>query len=555
MSQNQTKYSNEEINNVYAFNLKNEEIHISEAESGRKGYYCLGCKREMQAVLSIISGRISYFRHDAKAVKGQGKCTYSDETYRHRIAKEILARLKRIKVPPVYKYPPNGNSGKVYQLADAKLIEAHSVGVERSFFEDDNGEIHCQKSEIPINEKHLLIRPDLTFFDTDDNPILFIEIVVTHKVTDEKVIKLKRLGVDTVQIRIPKDSPQEIEKSFLHTQNIKWIYNNEEQRTDYISIPEGSTEGVPSIDDEQRKLFAESTKCRSAQINNLIRTINRCLESKLYRGIEGGLESELSRVEGNAERVRSQLHELQGEINVEVEGRFRDRREQFRVRETESFVEEREFQRYFKDLEGRYFAKRRLLETQIRTAIAGIGGNAESFETRRSNLEREARKVDGDIRQGERRIEENIADRERLASELRISFEANKSFEEHETKRIQHSIDELPNKFEKLAVGVRNEFKYLEDTEKREIGDIEKFEIEFDKHVEEGRRDLEGRFKNIREGIVESIKVRDDRSNSEFAGKLKDLIKNGALLIHFEEAQTANRRYKYAWECFKSGAY
>jgi len=55
-------YSSEEINNVYASNLKGEEIHISEADSGRKGYYCLGCKREMQAVKAHVVGRISCFQ-------------------------------------------------------------------------------------------------------------------------------------------------------------------------------------------------------------------------------------------------------------------------------------------------------------------------------------------------------------------------------------------------------------------------------------------------------------------------------------------------------------
>lgn len=91
-----------EENNVYANNVKGKVIHISEACSGRKGYFCLGCERELQAIISKIENRISYVRHDLKAVKNQKKCTYSDETYRHKLAKEILQRIKKIKVPVVY---------------------------------------------------------------------------------------------------------------------------------------------------------------------------------------------------------------------------------------------------------------------------------------------------------------------------------------------------------------------------------------------------------------------------------------------------------------------
>lgn len=555
MGQNIPKYNNEEINNVYAFNVKNEEIHISDAQSGRKGYYCLGCKREMQAVISIIVGRISYFRHDAQSVKGQPKCTYSDETYRHKLAKEILLSLKKIKVPPVYKFPPIGHEGKVYILSEARVVEAFSVGIERNFYEDENGQIHTQKSNIPINEKHLLIRPDVTFFDENEKPVLFIEIVVTHKLTDEKRIKLKRLGIDTVQIRVPKDSPQEIEKSFFNTQYLKWIHNNEEQRTEYISIPEGSSEGILPIDEEQRKLFAETSKCRAAQIKNLTRTIERCLESKLYRDIKGGLESELSRVEGNTERAGEKLSELQDKIRLGIEKQYRERRDKLAGEQTEFLNEEGMFQGYFKDLEGRYLAKRRFLEAKIRTAIEGIGGNGQSVEARRIDLEREATKVDGEIgylQGGIEQIKRELGERQQY---LRLHFESIEKFEAEEIEGIQTQFNELPNKFEKLENGLRAEFQYLEETERREIADIEKFENEFDNHLEQGRSELEGKFKNIREGVLKSVEIRDAGGNSEFAGKLKELIKNGTSLTHFEKAQWDNRRYRKGWECLNSGAY
>ncbi len=56
-------------NNVYAKNVEGDDIHISEAKSGRKGYYCLRCTREMEAVKQTIQFRTSYFRHVAIGAK------------------------------------------------------------------------------------------------------------------------------------------------------------------------------------------------------------------------------------------------------------------------------------------------------------------------------------------------------------------------------------------------------------------------------------------------------------------------------------------------------
>ena len=75
---------NTEEQNEFAENVKEEVIYILDAESGRKGYFCIGCKTQMQAVRTKIKGRKSYFRHDATDVKkNQRQCTFSNENYRH----------------------------------------------------------------------------------------------------------------------------------------------------------------------------------------------------------------------------------------------------------------------------------------------------------------------------------------------------------------------------------------------------------------------------------------------------------------------------------------
>lgn len=306
--------------NVYALNTKDETIHISEAESGRKGYFCLGCGRELQAVKQTKENRISYFRHDHNSLKGEGLCAYSDETYRHQLGKQILLNYKKVKVPAVYKYPPKNSVGLIANLiSKEKYIEASFGKAELTFYEDDNGEIHYEKMSQDSTQKHQLIRPDITFFDNQSKPILLIELVATHKLTEEKKQRIKCLGIDCIQITIPKDSPEKIEKVFDSTKNTKWIYNYEQESREYIPTTLPGGEGVSLIDEDQRKLFEESYKCRVSQIGNLIRTIRRCLESEQYAGIVGNLESEISRVEGNSDAERKDIERIRADYKLRIE--------------------------------------------------------------------------------------------------------------------------------------------------------------------------------------------------------------------------------------------
>ena len=231
---NQSRQAISKEQNEYAKNVKGEPIFILEAESGRKGYLCIGCGEEMEAVRKIKNiHHKSYFRHCAKDVEIERKCTFSNQDYRHRLAIDILQRTKRIKVPNLYKYAPDGSQAIL--LEETQFIEAHSVRAELTFYEDDEAKVHWGKNPETDN-KNLLIRPDVTFFDIHGKPILLIEIVVSHKLDDEKKAKIKRLGIDTIQITIPKDSPENIANNFLVTKNTKWVFNHVEQNTFFYSI-------------------------------------------------------------------------------------------------------------------------------------------------------------------------------------------------------------------------------------------------------------------------------------------------------------------------------
>lgn len=485
-----------EENNVYAFNIEGIEIHISQAKSGRKGYFCLGCKREMQAVISRKENRTSYFRHDPKDVKKDSKCVYRDETYRHKLAKNILQRLKKIKVPALYKYPPKDTEGQAYLIEEAKYVEASEVKIERTFYEDEFGKISYGRNP-EIDERYLIVKPDVTFFDSEGNPVLFIEIVVTHKITLNKLVRLKRLGINTVQIKIPRDSPENIENNFHVTKNIKWAYNYVEERSEYLRTTNRDSEGIPPVDELQKELFEESVRCRLAQIGNLIRTITRCLESKPYSDAEEGLRSALSRVKGNTERNRQGLEQLREEHRQRVYRTFEDRFEE--VGKNELSIEEETWRiaEKYQELESRYNTKANSIkeeerdnESRIQKEIDSLGGEGSSIEERKRQLNREEEKVDADLRSAQEKLKDIGGRRKRL-----------------------------PSYYEAVGTGLRNEFSESERT------------------------------------AIEAIKSRSFRGNDRLSTEIKETLQTRELIGTFKTALQHKNRKREAWECFKSGAW
>ncbi len=472
LSQNQ-----EEIQNLYAYDIKDNIIYIDNAISGRKGYYCMGCKREMQAVKFKIQKYQSYFRHDAQAVKHTGKCTYSDETYRHKIAKEFLQMTKRIRVPAIYKFSPDGK-GLAYKISESEVIEAHEVRNELSFYEDNYGNIKWGGND-EDDDKNLLIRPDVTFFNNLGKPVLFIEIVATHKPNSEKLLKLLRLGINTVSVTIPRDSPENIEQTFSNTKRTKWIYNYEQESTEYIQFSQSGAEGILHLDEEQRKLFAESTKCKKAHINNLIRTIRVCLESEQFREITGKIKSELSRVERNTEELKRDI-----ERKVEVFGDPIEKAESYEIREFNSArngIEEniREVKSRYQNLERRYNTKRRELEEKGRILDDGIlkaernfGGTGANFERRRTtnlkrreDFQRNAASTTESLNQLLYASKSESRDAEENKSRLSTEFEQLNQEAERAITENQRSRERLPSKYQAIEAELRAEF----ETKNRDI--------------------------------------------------------------------------------------
>ena len=526
--------------NEYAEDIKGKPIYILDAESGRKGYFCIGCKNEMQAVKSKIKGRKSYFRHDATDIKkNQRKCTFSNQNYRHSQAILILNRIKRIKVPTLYKFPPKNSEGKAYKLRDSHFINAKYTKAELTFYETDEGDVKFGKNP-EVDSRNLLIRPDVTFFNAQNEPILLIEIVVTHKIDSKKLAKIRRLGIDMVQITIPKDSLENIEKSLLAGQKIKWIYNNEQERTEYIFLPKIDSEGVSQIDELQREFFEESFECRKSQISNLIRAITKCVESQHYRGIEKQFRKEILRAEINTERTQNELKKVRNRIREKVHSRFEKRRRILKAKREEIEREEKTF-------EQDYEAKERNLEFEFNR-------DQKAIKERSGILEERYLKRRGEIEKQQKEIRESI---------IKVEFFESSEAEYREKERaIGHEIESIEARIERDQRDRRNiplQFKQLKAKEherfEHEKGRIRERRKNLPSIYRNQEDELETEFREIRERRTAQIKNEDYYEATDFSSRLKKILATRDILNDWDEKQLAYERNKAALGYFRKGTY
>ncbi len=483
----------EHIENIHAYDEEFNGIYIGdvpyEERGKRKAYFCLGCKRRMVAVVGT-GKRKKHFRHDVVRKPGEKKCTYSDETYRHDFAKQFIQKSKKIKVPALYKIDPSNRKEPALLLREAKIIEGTTVLVERYIYEDESGHIVYQGNRDSTGKKTLLIKPDAILLDEKDNPILIVEFVATHKPDVEKITRLKRLGIDAVQLFVPKSSLEEIEKSFSVTKNTKWIYNQVEDETNYLEFSNSYSGGIFEIDDEQRRLFEEGFKCRKAQLRSLIRTIEQLLEGEHYKRVERKLESELFRIKKNAKEHQRELDEIrEGYIQSGIE-KHREGREDLKK-------EQEKFRRRVEDLDRRYRAKRGNLERDIAAAEFNIrrantmgeeiGGTIANEEREIESLEREIQSIEAkgertgeDIRKTEKEIKEKIGNIDREIQALQKTFgtkereleqrvrENIRTAEEH-TERLRNEAKRIPELFERDRARLEQQYKSIEETVRKEI--------------------------------------------------------------------------------------
>lgn len=529
-----TKYN--EQDNDWAKDIKDDPIHINVAESGAKGYYCMGCTKEMQAVKFKNPKHQSYFRHHVKNLdKNKVECIYSSREYREKIAFNYFLRTKTIKVPTVYKYPSKGIEGHPVLLEEAKTIIAHRVDKEVTFCEDENGKIHSGRN-IKVDDRYLWVRPDAVFYDKNDNPILFLEFVVTHKPDIDKLNKLQRLGIDTVQIIVPKLPEEELEKSISQVSKVKWTYNEIESNTEYIPITSGNSERILPIDEEQRKLFEESYKCRAAQIGNLIRTINRCMESQSYRGIERLFEQEIQRIEEASARERARLDEIQSSIESEIHSELGERREQLDNRK-------QQFQEYYSDLEERYSKKKWGIIEQRRDIDREIEFR-QQFGRTEENIRKEFERATEQLRYEETDIDAEqrviIETEGRVIRDLQSESNFNSSFESKK--------NEIDREFNEFEIKEQESFERNRDDIESKIANYRKLQTEAEDAI---RSDFERQY----DEIVERINNRDIQTGDELSERIKTILELRRVFDNYRDGKNTFERYKNAIQLIKAGIY
>jgi hypothetical protein len=545
------KEKKEDFKSDWAYSEKlGKNIHISEAESGLKGYRCLGCHSLMVANIQKKNPNwLSYFRHHASDVnKEKAECVRASKVYRERIARTILNRLKYVNAPAIYKNSPLGSDENLFpmKIESKRKIEAAYTKAELSFYENEDGVIKWGKNPT-ITDKDLLIRPDVTFFNKGNKPILFIEFIVYSKIKPDKFLKLSRLGIDTLQINIPRKSEADIEKALKSSRTYKWVYNEKEANTEYIPVFRKNTEDLPQINDNERIFFEEDFKCRQAEINWLIRSIKRSLQSEQHRTTELGLNQQIQKVERNTETAEKRLGDLE-ESNR-------------RVALARNSNEENQEDKEYAELERRYFAEKKRLEDAIYNASvdqefrAGIIANIKFEKKEIERIEQESITFKTETRERIQTGFDNIIRAERkeienLEKTIRTSID-------RELATTNSTIESLGILYDDIPRSTASEFEFPKELENREIEhlDTEERGLE-DKIFSEFSREIqfeESEIKRIRkeeENIEESAGKEFD---SEIKNNARGLSKEFRNLLEvqrvghdYKDAQRKEERYKSA---------
>lgn len=515
---------------TFAFNSKREIVYIGDVPPEHRGlagdYYCLGCQKTMQVVLPKTK-RKKHFRHHVSK-NHTSQCTYSQETHRHFLAKQFLKDLNRIKVPSVIKYsdtePIEGNL-----IQESRIIYAYEVVTEKAIYEDENCNIKMVNKDKVDTEKHLYIIPDAIILDHLGNPKLIVEFVATHKPDHNKLMKLKRLGIDAVQVSVPKSSPEDIKKSLLVTSRTKWLYNYEEDNTEFISLPKEDPRRVHEVDDLQKRLFEEGYKCRSAQIGELIRSIGKLLESELYAETERKLKSEIQRITEVTERTKSELDNIREE-------QIRKGIEQHQERRTALEISTNEFQNYASKLEERYNSKRSRVQGKIRQA------------------EEETRRVQSIINDTRTKPSpnESIEEQRRITDSIKSEIESFPKLEEQLRVEIRRKEEELDKQFEQL----RNEIQTKYITQKQEIeGSISAFRQSlgavrrtFETRIREEQKNFEATKRRI-EKDIESAQSRRMEFQSKLEPEIATYRAKAANIIRDRRAENEKNRKRFLKNC------
>jgi len=196
--------AHKQLNLVYAIR-HGETVSIDEVESGLKcGCICPACGE----LLVAKKGKkmMHHFAHHSGST-----CEYGYESSLHLAAKDILAKTKRLFIPPVYlRFPESYKEEEL--ISEAKEICVDNVYLEK---------------------RHNDIIPDVVVCTGGKK--FFIEIYVTHPIDDEKLKKIRTANISTIEIDLSKKdrmiTVEELTEVLLNdSEEKKWKYNAIEEK-------------------------------------------------------------------------------------------------------------------------------------------------------------------------------------------------------------------------------------------------------------------------------------------------------------------------------------
>ena len=212
-----------EINNTgHPYNLfygllENELKHISEVKNGLKcNCICPACEKKLVARNGGLK-RIHHFAHYQSA-----ECRYGVQTSIHIAAKNILERVKKIRIPEVtvivnteVKFVVNTD----VEFMDPKFFISNELP------EKISDAKYIVFDEVILEKKYI---PDVVLIVKGKK--LIVEIAVTHFVGRDKLEKIKDSKTSAIEIDLSKIRNDfnlgELEQLIVHNLEIKkWLFN------------------------------------------------------------------------------------------------------------------------------------------------------------------------------------------------------------------------------------------------------------------------------------------------------------------------------------------
>jgi hypothetical protein len=361
------------------------------------------------------------------------------------------------------------------------------------------------------SQRLICIKPDVLFLDSQGKIILLIELCATHKVDLEKRAKLQLLKIDAVEVRIPPvPTKDKIGPIFTIHDYTEWLFNYEQSITKFDPNTH-KIKGVSGGPSKGRSYLQqkEDEKCRAFRLRNLIRQLERYMESGEFGVSQKRIEADIDQIKLDEHRTEQELRGLNTRAREAAQNRIGS-----------SYELECQERGEYKDLEARYRSKKgQLIEEEDELQSRFRAEEAKIVE----RILMEEAEFGNEFYESEITITEQIRSEETEYAELlkqaRIAIVGRIEIEEGEYASSLHSnrsaIEQRVTDLRSRITNIRILFDPIRAEEERinaEEGNFERKVRRFPAEFESAQRthlemsDIIGRTKGDRDGIAKEIR-------------------------------------------------